>query len=302
MDFKTASNIYRKHWLIEGQAAIRCLDLLQEAREGKAQFSWRDEDEEREKESYYQKLFANSDIITAPLDTYEAKYHPGYEGKIVGILPVIGPVMKEDFCGWFGTASLKNELNKMNATDSIKTIIILMDSPGGTVDGTEAFSAAIKASKKETITVVDGLMCSAGYWIGSSADKVIATSQTDMIGCIGTMIAFYDNTKALKERGYVLREYFATDSQDKNKDFREAKKGEGKLLIQSTLDPLNDIFLDAVRKNRGKQLNQEQTLTGKTFVATEAKELGLIDDIMSMEDVLFATLNKHTSSNLKFSL
>jgi ClpP class serine protease len=74
------------------------------------------------------------------------------------------------------------------------------------------------------------------------------------------------------------------------------------LLIEQTLDPLNDIFLDAVRKNRGKQLNQEQTLSGKTFVATDAKDLGLIDDIMSMEDLLSQTIKKHTSTNLKFTL
>lgn len=297
MDFRTLSNIYSKPWLIEGQSALRCLDLLNDVKQGKKSWAWNDDEhDDEETEGRLQKLFANSDVVVAPLDTWEAKSHPGYNGKTVAILPLIGPVMKEDFCGIFGTASLKNELTKINATESIKTVIVLIDSPGGTVDGTESLANAITNSPKETIAAIDGYMCSAAYWIGSACDKVIATSSTDIIGCIGTMIAFYDNTEALKKIGYVLREYYASDSTDKNKDFREAKKGNGKLLIQSTLDPINNIFLDAVKENRGNKLNQEETLTGKTFVSAQALEYGLIDEISSMDQIIQASLKKQKNS------
>ncbi len=301
MDFRTASNIYRKPWLIEGQSALRCLQLLDEAKNGKAPFAWKDDEEDDNREGVFQKLFANADVVTAPIDTYEAKRHQGYEGKTVGILPVIGPMMKEDFCGWFGTASLRNELAKMNATESIKCIIMLMDSPGGTVDGTEALANAYAASSKDTITVIDGMMCSAGYWAGSPAQKIVATNMTDMIGSIGTMISFYDYTQAREEMGIVLREYYATKSKDKNKDFREARDGDGKLIIETLLNPLNDVFLDAVRAYRGDKLNEKETLSGKVFLSQKALELGLIDEISTMDQVINSTINKYKSNSLIMS-
>lgn len=282
--------------MIEAESALRLMNLLESGRSGTPVFSWKDdEDKDDKQQSIYQKLFGNADVATAPIDIWQAKKHEGYDGKTIGILPVVGTMMKEDYCGWLGTGSLRNELSKMRASASIKSIIMLMDSPGGTVDGTQALSEDFAEAGKQldTVTVIDGMMCSAGYWAGSSAGKIVATSRTDIIGSIGTMIAFYDNRKAYEEYGLVLREFYATKSKDKNKDFREARDGDGKLIVETLLDPLNDIFLSSVKANRGDKLNEKQTLTGKTFLAEEAKELGLIDEIGSMNQVIQTLLKKH---------
>lgn len=303
MNFRLARSIYSKPWLIHSQSALAYLQLLEEGKINGFRNEWMDEDEEEPK-TIFQKLFASfGNVVTAPIHRADTIDHPGYEGKSVGILPVIGPLMKEDFCGWFGTAALKNELQRMKSAKSMKAIMMLMDSPGGTVDGTQSLADEYKNSDQETITVVDGMMCSAGYWIGSGGDKVIATAKTDIIGCIGTMIGIYDNSKFLEDRGYVLREYYASGSKDKNRDLREAKKGNGAMLIESTLDPLNDVFLETVRSNRGEKLNQKLTLTGKTFVGEENKEVGLIDGVESLESVLGKLVLKHNSnSNFKFAI
>ncbi|MEP7375528.1 MAG: S49 family peptidase [Chitinophagaceae bacterium] len=303
MNFRTASNIFSKSWLIESQAGLRCLELLQDMKNGKDVFSWKDEEDEENPESIFQKLFANADVITAPLDVYEARNHPGYEGKTIGILPVVGPMMKEDFCGWFGTASLRNELAKMKSSQSIKAVIMYMDSPGGTVDGTESLANdyADAGKTRETITVIDGMMCSAGYWAGSGGGKIVASNKTDIIGSIGTMIAFYDRSQYYEEMGLVLREYYATKSKDKNKDFRDARDGDGKLIIETTLNPMNDVFLSAVKVNRGDKLNEKETLTGKTFLAERSLELGLIDEISSMDTVIGTLVQKHKINSLVMS-
>jgi ClpP class serine protease len=304
MNLRLARSIYSKPWLIHSQSALAYLQMIEEGRLNGLRNEWMDDDEEKQPKTIFQKLFANyNNVVTAPIHRADTYDHPGYEGKTVGVLPVIGPLMKEDFCGWFGTASLKSELQMMKSAKSMKAIMMIMDSPGGTVDGTQSFADEFKNSDQETITVVDGMMCSAGYWIGSGADKVIATSKTDIIGCIGTMIAFYDYTKMQEDRGIVLREYYATDSKDKNKDLREAKKGKGDLLIESTLDPLNDVFLDTVRNNRGEKLDQKQTLTGKTFVGEDNVKVGLIDSVESLDSVLSKLVLKHSNtSNFKFAI
>ncbi|HEU4634347.1 MAG TPA: S49 family peptidase, partial [Flavisolibacter sp.] len=192
-----------------------------------------------------------------------------------------------------------NELVRINAAESVHTIVLLIDSPGGTVDGMESFAEAIKNSPKTTVSVIDGMMASAAYRIGSSADKIIATAKTDIIGSIGTMISFYDRTQYNEDQGIILREYFADASKDKNRDFREAKAGKGRLLIESLLNPMNDIFLEAVKENRGDKLNEKETLTGKTFLAEQAKEYGLIDEISSLDTTIENLLNKNTSIKMK---
>jgi signal peptide peptidase SppA len=303
VNFRLASSIYGKPWLIDSQTALAYLQILENGGLEKIRGGFLDDDEEEPK-TIFQKLFTGSNGITvAPIHRADAVDHPGYEGNTIGILPVIGPMMKEDSCGWYGTANLKNELNKMSATSSIKAIVALIDTPGGTVDGNQAFADAYKASPKEKITVIDGMMCSAGYWFGSGGDEVIATSQTDIIGCIGTMIAFYDYSKRYQEMGIVLREFRATASKDKNKDYNEAKKGNGSLLIESTLDPMNDVFLNAVRTNRGDKLDQKKTLSGKTYVGQQAVDVGLVDRIESMDQVLTNLIQKHNKiSTLKIAI
>src|SRR5690606_30453552 len=95
--------------------------------------------------------------------------------------------------------------------------------------------------------------------------------------------------------------YYATKSKDKNKDFREAREGNGKLLIERLLDPMNDVFLNAVRVNRGDKLNEKETLTGKVFLSEEAMSLGLIDEISSMDEVLGKTIKKYKSNSFDMS-
>lgn len=298
VDFKVASSIYRKPWLIEQSAAIEYINMLEQIRQGKASFMKRPS-------AKLAQYAAHASIISAPDNRYSAKEHPGYEGRTVAVLPVSGPLMKSDFCGWFGTASLRNELNKITATDSVKTIVLHIDSPGGSVDGTTAFGEAIRSARsagKEVIAIIDGLCASAAYWIASQCDRIVATAGTDIIGSIGTMFSIQDGSAYMQEMGIVVHEYYADASKDKNKMFKEASEGKGKLLIQDLLNPMNDLFLTAVRTGRGEKLNEKETLSGKTFLSAQALEYGLIDEISSMDATLNTLISKHTNKTAQITM
>jgi ClpP class serine protease len=288
---KVALNIYNKQWLIEPQSALNLLALWERIMDN--QTTWRAEKDDAEN-GYRQikKLFAQSSVILAPDNVWDAETFSGFDGADVAIIPVNGPLMKYDFCGSFGTANLGRMFQLADSTPSVKSIVLLVDSPGGTVDGTSSFAEMIKKSKKTTMAIVDGLTASAAYWIASSANEVISTSKTDVIGSIGTMVSWWDRTEAMKANGYVLREYYATKSVDKNRGFREAAAGDGRMLIQEMLDPINNEFTGAVKTNRSGKLDlaNEDVLTGKTYIATRAKEVGLIDNIMSFDKAIARSL------------
>jgi ClpP class serine protease len=294
VDFKVASSIYRKPWLIESHAAVAYADLLVDIRQGKGKFE--------KPKSTQQKLFANfSDVVVAPDNRYAAKDHPGYDGKTIAILPISGPLMKEDYCGWYGTDSLHAEFKKIKKTESIKEIFLVFDSPGGQVDGIQPFADSI--GEGNVTSIITGTLASAAYFLASQSKRIFATAQTDVIGSIGTLVSFYDRSQYYEEMGMVLREYTATASKDKTKMMRNAEKGDGKLLIEQLLDPTNNIFLDYVRKGRGDKLDQKETLTGKIFLADKAIEVGLIDGIQSMDSLITGAIEKHNKLlTMKFSL
>lgn len=290
MDIRTGLSIYNKQWLIEPNAGVMLLDFWDQVKAGKADWDY-NKAKGSEGVGVENHSFGAS-VVFAPANTWEMQDFAGFAGATVAVIPVVGPIMKNDFCGALGTSSLTRLTQMASSTPSVKAILFLHDSPGGTVDGTQTFANAIKESPKLTISAISGYMCSADYWIGSSADRVYATSETDIIGSIGTMVSLYDNTEAMKQKGVVIKEYYATESKDKNRTYKEATQGNGKALVEEMLDPLNDVFLQTVKINRAGKINSknENVLTGKTYISGKALAAGLIDGIKSIDAIMAEAL------------
>lgn len=291
MTIKTGLELFNSIWLIEPQSAISYLQMWEQYMQHPEGRLFRSEQKEEDIKSFDKSIFLAADNIRyAPTDLWsrEAKSFNGFDGAEIVIIPVEGPMMRNDFCGYAGTDTLSKFFQMADKTASVTTIIMLYNTPGGTVNGTSNFADVIAGKTKTVKSVVTNMCCSAGYWLASQGDEIIATSATDIIGSIGTMCSWYDRTKQLEANGIVLREFFATKSEDKNKAFSEANKGNGKLLVQSMLDPLNDEFIAAVLHGRSGKINadSDEVLTGKTFTAKKAKANGLIDDIMSFDKIL----------------
>lgn len=203
----------------------------------------------------------------------------------VALIPVVGALTKADVCGWQGTRSLTNLLNQAAADKSKESIILLFENcPGGQVDGTQEFADAVTNAKKKkpVMAAVSGMCCSAGVWISSQATEVYATSQTDFIGCIGVLGKIKNPAKTSEEdKDYV----------DVISDFSPHKNSESKSVEaykEHMINPLAKIFQENVKAGRGDKLklSKEDVLTGRTYIASSAKEYGLIDGIMPFEKIV----------------
>ena len=226
----------------------------------------------------------------------------GIEAGSTVIIPIQGSLMKQDYCGDYGMQTLASLVTLAANEPKVKSIVLLMDTPGGSADGSLDLADAVSnaAKIKNTVAYIDGLCCSAGYRIASRANAIIAKPQS-IIGSIGTMITLRFNDGQLAQRGIQEATINADGSPDKNADYLQAKIGNYTLIKESILNPMNDAFVSEIKAYR-KNVDAA-ALTGKVFDSSKAKNLGLIDaegmlqDAISLSNKSFIP-NKKTSMNL----
>ena len=235
----------------------------------------------------------------------------------IAVIPVSGPMMSQDFCGSLGTQTLGRLMQEADSHPNIAGHVLVMDTPGGTVAGTENFSSIIGSTQKPCVAFVQGMMASAGYWAGSAANHVMMGGQTAMAGSIGTMLQYTDSSKADKKAGSVDKMVRADASSDKNEAYVQLLAGNEQPIKEQLLNPLNNVFLGAVQQNRAGKLptgkNAENVLSGKVYLAADAVQFGLADSIGTFQDAVQLALamasdpkngpsntpNSQTTMNLK---
>jgi signal peptide peptidase SppA len=214
------------------------------------------------------------------------------------VIPVHGALSKYDNCGEFGTQTYSSVLMQAAKNRNISSVLLDIDSPGGTADGSYDMAKAVAAvrEKKPIIAYVNGLAASAGYRIAAQASMIVAKPGS-IVGSIGTMVSLTDYSDYLEKRGIRQVDVYATDSVDKNQDAVQALEGNPLPLQESILDPLNDVFLNEIRSARNVT---DEVLTGKVYEATAAKELGLVDIIGDFQSALELS-TKSKISNMRFT-
>jgi len=201
----------------------------------------------------------------------------------VAVLPITGPIMKYDYCGSTGTKTMAEMVRQINQAPNIAGLVVNIDSGGGEAYATKELSDEIRNLKKPTITLVDGFACSAAYWIGSATSEVVLSSAADVVGSIGTYVTLLDDKEFYESKGIKIHEIYASKSNNKNATHREALQGNYDPIIQEMIDPVNELFLQAVSKHRAASTLADDALSGKTYMGKKAIKAGLADTIAGMD-------------------
>lgn len=202
------------------------------------------------------------------------------------IVPVKGPILKHSNFNYVGTQTLSRVIKSIDSNSEVSHIILDIDSGGGMVSGTTEFSEAIRACNKPTIAFTNGYACSAAQQIFSAADIGVSSPYADLLGSIGTLISYQDFSMMFEKWGAKLYEAYAPQSTQKNKSFRDWKLGDAK-AIEQELEVHASEFISIMKKYRGDKIKDDGAIfKGKTYKPEEAKEVGLVDEIMTMEELL----------------
>lgn len=216
-------------------------------------------------------------------------------GKIYGNLPdnciaiiKLHDVMSlsDQACGPIGIESLAESIDALKKNPSVSAIIVKGHTPGGEALSAFTLNESIKSAVKvkPVINFIYGMEASAGYIGLSACSAIIAAHSMCQIGSVGTFSSILDFTEQLKREGINLIEVYAEKSSDKNGEYREALAGNIQPL-QDRVNAINEKVLSIVTENR-PNADKEAWGTGKMFSADEALSNGMIDGIMSLDELI----------------
>jgi len=207
----------------------------------------------------------------------------------VGIIPISGVMMKgaSKFEGTTSTAMIRRSVRQAMADDEIRSIVLLVSSPGGYVDGTADLAAdvATAAARKPVEAYIEDIGASAAYWVASQAKKVWA-GPTALVGSIGTYHVLVDESKRLEAEGITVH-VIATGAHKGATEPGLPVTPEVLSEQRRMVEDLNRHFVDGVRRGRSLTWAQmEAVTTGQAWIAADAQRLGLIDGVRSIDEVV----------------
>ena len=205
--------------------------------------------------------------------------------ETVGIIPIHGALSKFGTWWSYGADDYVYMLNLAYEDEEVKAVVIDFHTPGGSTDAIFTIQEAIQRRNKPVIAFVNNKMFSAGVFLAMYTDKIFAINKMAEVGSIGVMATIMDDSKMYEEFGIVIKEFVPPESKWKNKAYKDALTGDGKILIEDQLTPFAIEFQNIVKTNRPNlNLEIEGIIEGRTFYAGDAVEYGLIDGIMSSYD------------------
>jgi capsid assembly protease len=191
----------------------------------------------------------------------------------------------------FGGTSMRDIADTLQSAlenTDVHSIVLAIDSPGGTVDGTEELARKIYESrgKKPIVAVADGMIASAAYWIGSAADKIYIAGQTTEVGSIGVVATHVD----VSEQDKMFGEKFTEITAGKYKRIASMHRpltDDGRAYIQSQVDGIYAVFVESVAQNRNRSVEQIlEAADGKIFMGQASVDAGLVDGMATLAEVI----------------
>jgi len=212
----------------------------------------------------------------------------------IAIIPLSGTITTGDSSLLSGSVItpklVRDYLTKAEEDKAVKAIILRIESPGGEIAPCQEILWEIeRVSETKTIVVsMGGTAASGGYYISTKADKIVALPTT-MTGSIGVISQIMNIEGLLEKLGIQIETYKGGKFKDMYRGFREMTQEE-KEIMQGMIDEYYELFIEVVAEGRG--LNKEEVrnlATGQIYTGTEAKELGLIDELGNLDTAIDLT-------------
>jgi protease IV len=184
-------------------------------------------------------------------------------------------------------------LEAVRKDNTVRALVLEIDSPGGGVTASdEIYDAIVDLKKEKNIKVyasMNSLAASGGYYIACAADEIYA-QRTTLTGSIGVLFSRMD-LSAMGEKYGIRDGSIVSDGatyKDAGSMFKELTPDQT-VYFKSILNDAFDTFKNVIKEGRGDRLKGDinEIANGKIYSARQAKELGLVDgDTQYLNDVI----------------
>lgn len=206
--------------------------------------------------------------------------------------------LMSNISGGTSTELFARDVRQALEDPAVRSIIVMADTPGGAVAGTQTAADVVRAARgrKPIATFAEGMMASAGVWIGTASDQVILADGATQVGSIGVVATHTDVSKREEAMGIKTTEIVAGKYKRAASQYGPLTET-GRATIQEQVDYLYGLFVADVAKNRGVSVDQvlESMADGRLFIGQQAVDAGIADGIGSLE-TLIANLNDRASA------
>lgn len=212
-------------------------------------------------------------------------------GEQVGVISITGVIQDGGrgglFSGGPGSRGWMADIRSAYKDDNVKSVIILINSPGGSPAASHAIYEEITRlrTKKRVVACMTDVAASGGYYVAASCDRIVAQGST-LTGSIGVIFGGVGYYGLMQKLGLTDQ----TQTAGKYKDIGSGKRpmtAEEKAYLQALLQDVYGQFLKAVADGRKMDIAKVRRLAeGRIYTGAQAKKVGLVDELGNFYDAV----------------
>ncbi|WP_410667238.1 S49 family peptidase [Amycolatopsis sp. cmx-4-68] len=208
---------------------------------------------------------------------------------VVKLHGVITPSPSPLARGAINLAAVETALTRAFGHERLKAVALLVNSPGGAPTQSGLVAERIRQLADEkgvpVLAFCEDVAASGGYWLACAADEIYA-HRTSMVGSIGVISGGFGFTGLLERFGIERRLHTAGANKSRLDPF-SPEKPEDVEWLKKMHAQLHELFVNWVKERRGDRLaDTEDLFTGDVWLGAKAVELGLIDGLGSLRQIV----------------
>jgi protease-4 len=209
----------------------------------------------------------------------------------IGLIVAAGEIVPgEQPPGMIGSDTLVALLRDALFDESVKAVVLRIDSPGGSVFASELIRRQVQALReagKPVVASMSSLAASGGYYIAMDADRIVASPAT-LTGSIGIFALFPTIQRSLERLG-VHTDGVGTTALSGEFRLDRPMSDASKDLLQQTIQRGYDDFIGLVAKARKRPVESiDAVAQGRVWAGADAKRIGLVDELGGTGDAVKA--------------
>jgi signal peptide peptidase SppA len=222
--------------------------------------------------------------------------------RVAGVLEYHLSLLSELFGMGTSTAELRAVIRGFSADPDIKAIVMLVDSPGGSVDGLQELAAAIRAARqrKPVLAIADPMAASAALWVAAQASEFVVTP-SGSVGSLGIYGTHEDISQMAEKVGVKVTLVSAGKYKTEGNPY-EPLGADARANMQAEVDAYYRQFVDDVAI--GRRVSPSRVLAdfgeGRMLLAADALAAGMVDGIGTLEAVLSEASNQASKAGATF--